>query len=84
MEPMMLSHAVLGYDTLEERWKYDALWIRRDNLSGEHRASGWLTKVLGPDSNGETEARMLAGRLSGISPSEWVIFIGGKVREKNQ
>lgn len=80
MEPMKLTYAVLVYDTLEDRWRYDALWTRADNLMGEHRASGWLTKAIGPTEHGETEARMLAARFSGASPDDWVVYSDGKPR----
>lgn len=80
MEQMKLQYAVLIYDTLDDRWRYDACWTRCDNLSGEHRASGWLTKAIGNDVHGEDEARLLAARLSGLCPNDWTIYTEGKPR----
>jgi len=81
MEQMKLRHAVLVYDTLDDRWRYDALWTRCDNLMGEHRASGWLTKAIGNNKHGEDEARSTASRLSGLLSDDWVVFTDGKPKE---
>lgn len=82
MEQMRLRHAVLVYDTLDDRWRYDALWMRADNLMGEHRVSGWLTKVIGNNEHGEAQARLLCSRLSGLLPDDWVVFCDGKPRKE--
>lgn len=78
---MKLRHAILVYDTHDERWRYDALWMRADNLMGEHRVSGWLTKVIGDNPHGETEARLLSSKLSGLLPGDWVVFHDGKPKD---